>query len=176
MSLNFRKDNRTSEKFAADLKRYAKEEAIIAEAIRLHLEEINNSKCSIIDIGIDSSGNIIDGLLKHHNVDREYVINQNTIKVEIKTAPHDEFLTFKVSSLKTAIKQNAYIVIVVKSQKKGFFLLTKAKMESIIKREPKIYSAFSPNDMAIRVYKNEFNLFLQYKQWFPKALEYIQSL
>ena len=170
-------DNRSAEEFAATLSKAEKEEQIISEAFSIHLSEISGKSCNSNKIGVE--GGVIEGNLPHNEVDRIFEINGKSIKVEIKTSPHylKRFFTFKVSSLKNCIKRKAIILLFPKADHENFYIIWPNEIQKMLDNKPhEIFRKFSPNDVAVRIYQDEFIKYLKKVKWKKKASNYLEAL
>lgn len=179
MSLLSRMDNRSVEDFKKQISFGHFVENVLGEAYRLQIESTFKTSCIIQDIGVDNTGKVIDGNLPFHDVDKKFVWDKNSIRVEIKTAPSylKDFFTFKVSSLKTCVSKNSIILLFARYDPTSYYLISPENCKNLIEKFPhKIYPKFSPNDKAIRIKYFEYKDFLDgpYK-WCKKSLEYIND-
>ena len=179
MSLEFRRDNRTEEKFAEDISHYTSGENKWAEIFSTELKE-RGYQVEYRDNGVDNTGKLITGRV-NSNPDFVFIINGIEYKIEIKTSPFKElpvpFLTYKVDALTTCIDQNAHVV----TANPNWFCKFKPDFAKDIldKYDPDIYYKFSPNDLAIRVYKENIEEYkkegkIKFHQWRTNAQELIK--
>jgi len=179
-SLCFRKDNRSEEVFASNIYDYTQRESIYGECLRIEFENRMKVKVILSENGIDNLGNLIENNLNNHNVDKKYIIGNEEELVEIKTAPEflDSFYSFKVFSINQAYKQNAKIAL---TKCKEYFIFGKGSMEWMLENLPhKIYSGFSPNDIAVRIYKDQLNYLINkklviHKYWCEDSMKNIEK-
>lgn len=162
MSLDFRRDNRTVERFEKDLIKAHKLEDEIATRFAKQIES-SGVKCTVETTAIDASGKLLNKL-DHHKVDRIFKWENISWAIEIKTAPHDRFFTFKVCSLESCLDQNATILLFLKNSK-DFYLLFPDSIVQLLKLPHKIYEAFSPNDPSVRIQNKEFDKYLTKRKW-----------
>jgi hypothetical protein len=174
MSLLTRMDNRSIEQFANDIALDTAKQRVWAEAFQAFLIEKTNKPCEKIEYGVDNDGALIEGSLKNNNVDNIFIFSGSDRKVEIKTIPEylDKFMTFKVSSLRACVKQNAYILV---PKRYVFYTYSPAACAYLCRNFPhKIYEKFSPNDLAVRIYKNRIDDLIEEKRivvksWSPSS-------
>lgn len=179
-SLCFRKDNRSEEVFASNIYDYTERESIYGECLRIEFENRMKTKAILSENGIDNSGNLIEKNLNNHNVDKKYIINGKEELIEIKTAPEflNNFYSFKVFSIKKACEQNAKVAL---TKCKEYFIFGKRSLEWMLENLPhKIYSGFSPNDIAVRIYKDQLDDLINkkliiHKEWCEEANNYIDK-
>ncbi len=177
-SLLFREDGRSSEVAQDNIEDFTGREGIWAKGVHLHLLE-SGKDCYFLDTGVDNSGKLIEGNLKHHNEDKLFVFKGGyEISVEIKTLPegHNRFYTFKVFSVAQCIKHNACIVV---PQLNFFYLLPPDMLRHIQKNcYPKFFYPFSRYHKVHQIYRGEFKACLEKgmffrKEWKPKAQAFI---
>jgi hypothetical protein len=163
MSLKTRMDDRDIEEFASDLALDTAKQRIWAGALQIYFQEKTKSVCDKIEYGVDNDGNVIDGSLPNDNVDNIFVFGNNKRKVEIKTIPEwcNDFMTFKASSLRSCVRQKAYIIV----PKRFVFYTFSTKMCEYMHRNytHQIYKGFSPNDPAVRIFKRDIEKFMAQK-------------
>jgi hypothetical protein len=158
MSLTSRRDNRSLEEFAKQILAGHKLEDKIARAYEVQMGvETENT-------GVGPDGAVLKSLA-HHNVDR---VIKGGNALEIKTAPHTGFFTFKVTSLYSCIQQKADMLIYVKGSD-YYYIITLDKIEKLIQLPNEIYPAFSPNDMAVRIQNAQFPEYTNVYKWGPAA-------
>ena len=155
-SLNFRKDIRSTETFKQNIADYTEREMIYGEALKIEIASRGKCQVTVEDYGVDNSGELLTQSLSNHNLDKKYFINGELKYIEIKTAPEylENFYTFKIFSIKEVLKQNGIIALVKFNY---YYLFGKNALSWMLSNlEHKIYRAFSPNDISIRV--NKFHL------------------
>jgi len=165
--------------FASNIYDYTERESIYGECLRIEFENRMKTKIVLSENGIDNSGNLIENNLKNHNVDKKYIINGKEELIEIKTAPEflNNFYSFKVFSIKKACEQNAKVAL---TKCKEYFIFGKISLEWMLENLPhKIYSGFSPNDIAVRIYKNQINDLINkklviHKEWCEDSMKNIE--
>jgi len=170
MSLSSRMDKRSKKEFQNQISRDTLKQKIYAEAFRAFLVGKFKTDCTIIDYGVDNTGDIINGNLLNNNVDNIFIWQDKEIKIEIKTMPEDlkNFMTFKVCSLKSCIEQGAYILV---AKRFNFYLLSPILCKYLKDNYThKIYEQFSPNDKAVRIFNKDIKKFslkkiLTEKKW-----------
>lgn len=178
-SLCFRKDNRSEEVFASNIHDYTQRESIYGECLRIEFENRMKVKVILNENGIDNSGNLIENNLNNHNVDKKYLIDGKEELIEIKTAPEflNNFYSFKVFSIKKVCEQNAKVAL---TKCKEYFIFGKGSLEWMLENLPhKIYSGFSPNDIAVRIYKDQINDLINkklviHKEWCEDSMKNIE--
>jgi hypothetical protein len=179
-SLKKRRDKRSEETFAHNIEDFTEREFYWGMALRYDLLE-RGYKCSIKEHGVDNTGKLIEGRLPNHNVDKIiYFEDRKSLLIEVKTIPEwaNKFFTFKSYSVKCCIDQIAWI-LVPRSQK--YYLFSPKTCKEVFKKyKHQIYPAFSPNDLAIRLYTSEIRKLIDCekvveKEWTPKVKAYIQS-
>ena len=179
-SLCFRKDNRSEEVFASNIHDYTQRESIYGECLRIEFENRMKVKVMLNENGIDNLGNLIENNLNNHNVDKKYLIDGKEELIEIKTAPEflNNFYSFKVFSIKKVCEQNAKVAL---TKCKEYFIFGKGSLEWMLENLPhKIYSGFSPNDIAVRIYKDQINDLINkklviHKEWCEDSMKNIEK-
>jgi hypothetical protein len=170
MSLSSRMDKRSKKEFQNQISRDTLKQKIYAEAFRAFLVGKFKTDCTIIDYGVDNTGDIINGNLLNNNVDNIFIWQDKETKIEIKTMPEylKNFMTFKVCSLKSCIEQKAYILV---AKRFKFYLLSPILCKYLKDNYThKIYEQFSPNDKAVRIFNEDIKKFclkkiLTEKKW-----------
>lgn len=104
---DYRKDWRTDDQFADDIKKAHKVEKDIIEAFAEHLRIKYKKEFIVEDNGIDNTGEAID--FKNVNTDADYKINGILVEVKFNNNKMDEF-RFKKSQLNSYLKQEAYVL------------------------------------------------------------------
>lgn len=176
-SIKHRMDNRSVEVGRHNIMDFTERESCWGEAYRLHLIE-DGWECSIIEWGVDNSGELIEGKLNNFNVDKKFILDKDgqhiEMLVEIKTAPENlkSFFTFKVSSLKQCVKQFANILL---PRLQEFYIFDPSKISKMLCFDHKIYPGFSPNDLAVRIPMVEINKLSQPFYWNTNAKKFINS-
>jgi hypothetical protein len=179
MSLDYRKDGRTVEEFQKDIEDFTEREMYWGFILRCDLTE-KGRPCLIEDFGVDNSGNLIEGRLPNYNADKLFKFLDGTEQpIEIKTIPETtkDFFTFKAFSLKSCIKQKAFILV---PRSWTYYLISPKGCENICQNYPsKIYPRFSENDPAIRIYLNDIQELIQQRMiskhtWTEKAKNLIK--
>lgn len=179
ISLDFRKDNRSTEVFQQNIAEFTQREQIYAEALRLDMQSRLKKEIKIRNNGVDNSGGLIEGNLHNHNVDMCFDIDGKDWYFEIKTAPEycDSFYTFKVYSLQQTLLQNAKLVL----PKLGFYyIFSKPAIQWMLNLKHSIYPRFSPNDMAVRIMASQVNdlynsKMLIFREWSPLAKKLVNQ-
>jgi hypothetical protein len=159
MSLQHRKDIRTTKTFAHNIKDYTNRENVW---IGIYIAELQQQgkTVELKAHGVDNTGNLISGKLKNHNVDDLLMIDGAPQLVEVKTIPEtSKFFTFKYNSLSNCVAQNACILVPRLTH--YYILSVKAIIDILTYYEPQIYHAFSPNDYSIRLYASDMNEYIQ---------------
>lgn len=153
MSLDFRRDNRSVEVFADNIRDFNERENIWAEAYRLHLTgHGHNTNCKAH--GVDMSGKLIKGKLRNHNEDFIFNVDGIDIKVEIKTIPehNSDYMTFKTHALYKCIENDSRILVPKLNE---HWVFGPKACKAIIENCPaQIYERFSPNNLANRMYSD----------------------
>lgn len=152
MSYKFRKDNRSDEQFAEDIRRAHLIEHVWAMALQADFGD-RGQPCEIECNGVDCDGTVIDGVIGHHAADWKFVFDGGDLLIEVKTIPEwcKDFCTFKLSSLKACAKEGAYIIV---PRRESYCLYSPEACERLIKFPARIYRGFSPNDLAVRFYSS----------------------
>jgi hypothetical protein len=154
VSYSHRKDDRTDEEFANDLKQYHELEEKWAntflEQLRAEGHKVELERC-----GVDPSGEVLKNLPLGCNIDRRYNFEDGkSYLLEIKTAPDEcetkwDFFTFKASSLKHCLKYDAFILVPMSSR---YYLFSPKALNIILNSgNIRVYKGFSPNDKAVRL-------------------------
>lgn len=178
-SLDFRKDNRTTETFKQNISDFTEREQLYGEALRLDIEERLQRNVEIRAYGVDNSGNLIDHTLQNHNVDMCFLIDGKEWFFEIKTAPEhlDSFYTFKVFSLRQALQQKAVVAL---TKMDYYYIFGAGALTWMLDNLPHaIYPRFSPNDTAVRIFAHQVNdlyhaKHIMFRKWNPQAKNFIE--
>lgn len=193
-SLNYRKDVRTVEVFQKNIKEETEKERIWAIALQNDFcEKKPDNPCWIEERGVDNSGELIEGVLPKHSVDKTFRFKKgNFINIEIKTIPEylEKFMTIKASALRTCFKEKGWLVI----PKRNIYFIFPTKTCKYLydNYKHKIYwdfknnRGFSPNDPAVRIFSQDIEKFLAQnsksgsspiikKVWGKKAKDYIEK-
>jgi len=166
MSIYYRKDNRTAECFADDIKKYHKLEDIWSAVLAEHyLDADNVDSVSVTPFGSDALGRIKTKAT--NKPDYQYDINYKSglsrkklIEIKshrkIKTC---DFYTYKVSSLKGCIEHKGRIF--TPDSESFIEIPPKSIKELLVNHEHKQYFSYAPNKMAIRISKNELENYIK---------------
>ena len=152
-SLDKRRDDRSIDVFSKNIKDFTQREFYWGIAFKTYLQE-NGFNCEILENGVDNSGKLIINELDNNNPDKILKFKDKKILLEIKTIPEyiNNFFTFKVSSLRSCLEHNAIILV---PKKYEFFIIQTQAISKLLQYPHKIYDRFSPNDLAIRIYKKD---------------------
>ena len=64
--------------------------------------------------------------------------------------------------LKNCVKKNAAVLLLAKAERESFYIMWPDKIKLMLGNKPyEIYDGFSPNDIAVRVYADEFDKYLK---------------
>lgn len=162
-SLDFRRDNRSTSTFKQNIDDYTERETVYGEALKLEIASRGKCQVTVDDHGVDNSGELITESLANHNLDKKYYIDGKLKYIEIKTAPEylESFYTFKVFSIKEAIRQNGIVALVKFNY---YYLFGKEALSWMLSNlEHRIYKGFSPNDIAVRVKNFHIDEFVKQK-------------
>lgn len=185
-SLDIRRDNRSIEVFSDNIKDFTQREYYWGIALRIDLCE-RGAVCEVEEHGVDNDGNLILNRLPNYNVDKIFKFKDGRqINIEIKTIPEyvRNFFTFKVSSLKSCLEQNAHVLV---PKKDNYYLILNKGINEILNNYPhKIYwnfktnKGFSPNNLAVRIFSEDIEKFIKEKniakrEWKIKAKRFIQK-
>lgn len=166
MSYATRKDVRTDEQFASDIALDTAKQREWAKIFQTHVQHKTGKLCEKVEYGVDNDGNVVRGNLMNDNVDNIFVFGNNNFKIEFKTIPEwcNNFMTFKASSLKSCVQQEARIIV---PKRFVFYSYSVSTCKHLHDKHPhRIYwnfktnKGFSPNDLAVRVYKKEIEDFV----------------
>jgi len=186
-SLDKRRDNRTVEEFAKQIKEWTHKENIWAKIIQFELKNQGNN-VSLFDNGVDGDGKLIEkGNKNFKKLDKVLYINGTKVFVELKTCDMGKdfdyipCLTFKTNCIRETIAQDGRMIVV---DRDWWLIFRKDVLEIILKEiEPSIYYNFSPNDLAIRINKKDFQKYIskskeenkaELRRWSNKTKEVIQ--
>lgn len=178
MSIDYRKDIRTTEEFNEDIKDYTEREMYWGIILRHDFIE-RGKTCLIEESGVDNTGNLIIGKLPNYNADKIFKFSDGTKQyIEIKTIPENtkDFFTFKSFSLKSCVQQNAYILV---PRSWVYYLLSPRACDYIYRNYPsKIYRGFEKP--AKRIFTNEIQKLIDQKLilekvWTEKAKSLIKA-
>jgi hypothetical protein len=179
-SLEIRRDNRSVDVFSENIKDFTQREYYWGIALRIDLCERGHI-CEIEEHGVDNDGNLILNRLPNYNVDKIFKFEDGRqINIEIKTIPEyvRNFFTFKVSSLKSCLEQNAHVLV---PKKDNYYLILNKGINEILNNYPhKIYDKFSSNDLAVRIFSKDIEKFIKEKniakrEWKIKAKQFIHK-
>lgn len=167
-SLDKRRDNRTKEKFASDIKSWTEKEKKWSKIIEADLKS-RGFAVEVKDNGADNTGELIEKpTRKLSNLDYIFVINHRPILADIKTNDRGvDFgdvpcLTIKVSSIREAISVDGRLIVVDRDY---FIIFRRDVLKIMIKNiKPKIYEAFSPNDYCLRINKADYPKYISDKR------------
>ena len=174
MTLDHRRDNRSIEQFSKDIKDGHDLEESISQALAIQIAHNTKKPVKVFKNGVDADGGLLYDLT-NHNVDRIFMIDNQPHAVEIKTAPHNKFFTFKVSSLMACVDQDASIVLYIKN-KSFYYNIWQDSIRKLLELPHEIYEAFSPNDKAVRISREEFGIYLDRRFWCEKAKEKLNGI
>ena len=180
MSYATRKDIRTDEEFADDIALDTAKQRCWAVILQKYFSERTGKVCEKIEYGVDNDGNVVHGNLKNNNVDNIFVFGDDQRKVEIKTIPEwcNDFMTFKASSLRSCVQQEAYIIV---PKRLVFYTYSTKMCDHLYKKyHHQIYRGFSPNDPAIRIYEKDIKIFMKksgilVKEWTQECRELVEE-
>lgn len=178
-SVDKRRDDRTIAVFSNNIEDYSRREMLWGLVLRKDFCE-RGQECDIEEHGVDNAGKLITTRLPNYNVDKIFVFQKGgRAHIEIKTCPDglDKFFTFKVTSLMQCVNESAYILV---PQSQAYYLVKPETSEYLLTFEHKIYPRFSPNDPAVRIYKNEIIDLVDFggivkKKWMPEASRLIAA-
>lgn len=179
-SLDFRRDIRSTDTFKKNINDYTERETVYGEALKLEIEIRGKCLVTTEDHGVDNSGGLITGNLYNHNLDKRFCIDGKCKYIEIKTAPEylEKFYTFKVFSIKEALKQEGVIALVKFNY---YYIFGKNALAWMLKNlEHKIYRGFSPNDISLRINTVHLNEFVEqkwvvYRKWTTEVKSFLDS-
>lgn len=193
-SLDYRKDVRSLSVFKQNIKEETEKEKIWANALKCDFCEKNpGNLCWIEERGVDNTGELIEGVLPKHTVDKTFRFEKgNFINIEIKTIPEylDKFMTIKASALRVCVKEKGWLII---PKRNIYFIFPTRTCKYLYENySHKIYwdfekkRGFSPNDKAVRIFSNKIEEFLKQnpkkgvspiikKAWGKSAKEYIEA-
>ena len=174
-----RKDQRTDDKFAKQIKASTERENLWAEILLLELDSLFEVDVSFSNYGYGSDGDVITTKVTA-KPDKIYDCGVgNPIAIEIKTYNYArskfDMATFKVSSLEACVEYNAFIAI---PSATWWALINSEGCEYILNNYThKIYDNFSPNDNAIRIYDKDIKKikslgFLKVEKWKDSRAKY----
>lgn len=173
MSLDHRRDSRTVDTFAAHVRDFTERERLWAEA--LQLDHCSRGQCCTLeDNGADNTGGLIEGNLPSHAPDFKFTFYPDGYVelVEVKTAPESlrAFATFKVSSLRSCVDHDAWLLF---PRLRHYYLFPSGTLRGWLDTyEQVIYPKFSPNDLAVRVPTDDLG---PPEAWSPVALAFIEK-
>lgn len=179
MSIDYRRDVRSIEQFAADIEEFTKKEYYWGLALRLDFCE-RGMPCEIIEHGVDNSGELIPGHLPNHNVDKIYsFLNGTKQHIEIKTIPERirGFFTFKLTSINACIKQKAHILV---PRSWAYYLIPPETCSILLRYPHEIHKGFAPGKPSIRIFESDIKEFIRKKkilrnEWKEKADKFIKN-
>lgn len=108
-SLNFRRDVRSLEEFAKDIKDYTSIERYLIHEVFAAEAQAQGHAIRIEDYGTDNSGDVVDK--SSSKPDYRIVMEKGRYLVEVKHSPVSYKCTFKVHDLQEYIAQNALILL-----------------------------------------------------------------
>lgn len=174
-------DRRDKDQFKQDLLKYHKIEEIWSQIIVFDLNK-KGIFSNVIPYGSDSKGEILPNKKVTSLPDYVYIFdgNKEDILVEMKAHRKIEecdFCTYKVSSIKSCIKNNAYIYT---PHKNGCYIFNPKTLSKMLDTlEHKKYYGFG-NKLAIRITKDMLNSWVDLGimkniSWHEKTKELIKS-
>ena len=178
-SLDHRRDRRSIDVFKKNIFEFTQKEQVWGIALRKDFCQ-RGKICSVEEHGVDNNGNIIEDRLPNHNVDKFYSFsNGNKKYIEIKTIPETcIYWTIKTSALEACIEQKAFILI----PKSKFYWIFGWKTSLYFYKNFKhqIFPNFSPNDLAVRIYKPnieqlENNKKIYKYDWLSDSIKFIKQ-
>lgn len=156
MSYAHRKDDRNDIEFSEYIKATIQREGLWSEILCKELSYIYGCEVDYDDYADGGDGRIIKAHIDA-TPDKIFTIKNKKITVEIKTfnkiINDIKFFTFKLTSLLSCYNNNSYIII---PNYKWWSLIQPNTCKYLIDNfKSKIYSRFSPNDKAIRIYADD---------------------
>lgn len=108
MSYEFRRDNRTDEEFAEDIKHTTRKERFLVELFKKEMEGRGHT-VEIEDNGVDNTGEIV----MEGSTAADFILTINTLeyKTEVKNSPSDRKCTFKVHNMQKYAANDTYILL-----------------------------------------------------------------
>lgn len=155
-SLKFRQQGRSLEEFKNTIKHSTICEGIFGDAMHVQFNALGMI-CDVLDIGVDNTGEFINGKLLHHNPDKLYVFKTPNFltngkleaRIEIKTIPEGSiYWTIKVFALKRAVREQSLVVIALLGK---FYVIFPEASRQMLKLPHRIYSNFADDQLAIRI-------------------------
>lgn len=179
MSLNSRRDERSVDVFADNIRDFNERENIWAEAFALQKRE-HGANVSYKAHGVDMSGKLIKGKLSNHNEDFIFTIDGVDWKIEVKTIPewNNEYMTFKTHALHNCVTNKSLILVPKLTE---YWVFGPKAIAVILEKCPaRIWSGFSPNDLANRVWRDTIDELIDanlvwWDKWIGQAREFVQS-
>ena len=183
-SLDYRKEDRSLEKFHDDMKWNSEREKIWSEIVRDEMIFKTGKKITVDNYGCGQDGEVIfDADKVTLDPDKKFIIDGHEKLIEIKAynRPIDpeDVITIKVSALKKCIEKEAFILIPALQR---WVLIPPACCEYMLEKgDPQIYPRFSPKDLAIQFKTMEISIIrnnggLRMYEWKnPESLKMIRN-
>lgn len=182
MSLESRRDHRTTEEMAEDIDQYTEKEFYFGIAYRYDLCQ-RGFPCEIEEHGVDNTGKLIPGRLPNHNVDKMYhfLNGMKSMLIEIKTIPKycNDKMTFKVSALRQCLKQGGHILVPKATR---YYLFGRRSFERMLERCDVVTNirsfGYKPCVVPSMSMVNQmvYQEMVIKKDWSPKALDYVRRM
>jgi hypothetical protein len=151
-----RMHGRTVEQYKQDIKQAHKDERIVIEKYAEYCKKNYGLDLVIEDNGCDNSGEFLN--IDEVTSDADFIVNGKLVEVKVVRYKLTNF-RLKVDSLKSYIKQKAYMLLVVgwKTDNPEFTLLKPKKMIELLKTK-KVYTDRDwENKKVVKVSYNDFD-------------------
>jgi hypothetical protein len=115
MSFDYRKDGRSTEVFASNIKQFTEIESIIAGVLIGHFRACGTF-LEVVDTGVDNTGNLIGGFLRKNTLDFLFISGGTETATEIKNCPCPHiFCTFKRNALEQVARLQGQMILYTKT-------------------------------------------------------------
>lgn len=180
MSVEYRRDHRSVEEFAVDVEFRTICETYIGRALQLDFTE-RGFACEINELGVDNTGQLIEGNLPHHQQDKEFLFaDGSSRKLEIASIPVTctSFMTFKSFKIQQCLDDDAGLIVY--RHWDYFFYETEAFRWMCDNLQVRTDYSGQGGKPCMRIQWNDLMQLIKQKaifnpSWKPKAQEYIND-
>lgn len=186
-SLNHRKDYRTTEEFAADIKTYTSIESFVMQK---WVEEMGCSghQVNYVDSGVDNDGELIGGTV---GINFDFTINfikkqtSKLYRLDVKHNYNDATATFKAHNLDNYKKHGIHMLLVIgtglngrelkpeeyerawqkSADRRKWALISPSDIKIITDRVPCTKLKYMGNKLGFIIYKRQFDLYFDLKKF-----------
>jgi hypothetical protein len=166
---NYRRDNRTDEQFAKDIKDRTNKQRTLIEVFK---NEMDYRKRNVVvyDYGIDNNGGVVKGSA---GCDPDYLVifdDKKTRLLEVQASNVDTKATFKVDNLKSYADQGVIILLflntnnetIVSKDTRWAIISNKKIKEMLADKQNSVYTdPLFGNKRCLRLHKGEFHKYFE---------------